>query len=69
MKISVIMASMNEELCVKQQIEEIKKYTPDDTEILLVDSSTDKTPEIAKSMGAKVIAQKPQGMVWHLKGL
>ena len=61
-KISVVMPSMNEEGAIGKMIEEIRKHSKDfDTEILLVDSSKDKTAEIARSMGARVIEQKPQG--------
>lgn len=61
MKLSVVMASMNEVKSIVHMIEEIRKYAPSDSEILLVDSSTDATPEIAQGMGAKVITQQPQG--------
>lgn len=61
-KISVVMASFNEEKAIGKMIEEIKKYTKEyDTEILVVDSSKDKTPEIAKKNGARVIWQEPKG--------
>jgi glycosyltransferase involved in cell wall biosynthesis len=39
-------------------VNDIKKYAPD-AEILIVDSSKDKTPEIAESLGVKVIRQFP----------
>jgi glycosyltransferase involved in cell wall biosynthesis len=40
---------------------DIKRYAPE-AEIIIVDSSADKTPEIAASMGAQVIRQfPPQG--------
>jgi glycosyltransferase involved in cell wall biosynthesis len=67
MKLSVVMASMNEVKSIVHMIEEIRKYAPDGTEILIVDSSTDATPNIAKSMGARVIAQSPQGHGMALK--
>lgn len=67
MKLTIVMASMNESACISQMIDEIRKYTPEDTEILLVDSSTDNTPEIALQMGAKVITQPPQGHGMALK--
>jgi len=61
-KLSVVMPSFNEEKAIAVMIEEIKKNTAAyDTEILLVDSSKDKTPEIAASLGAKVISQPPRG--------
>jgi glycosyltransferase involved in cell wall biosynthesis len=49
---------MNEEKAVGKVISDIKKLLPD-AEILIVDSSKDKTPEIAESLGAKVVRQFP----------
>lgn len=49
---------MNEEKAIRQVVEDIKKNAPG-SEILIVDSSKDKTPEIAASMGVKVIRQFP----------
>ena len=57
MKISFVMPTLNEERAVSVVINDIKKFAKDfETEIIIVDSSTDKTPEIARSLGAKVIA-------------
>ncbi len=56
--ISVVMITMNEEKAIGTVVEDIRKYVPD-AEILIVDSSKDKTPEIAESMGVKVIRQFP----------
>jgi len=67
MKLSVVMASKNESQSIVGMIEEIRKYSPEDTEIILVDSSTDDTPELARKLGAKVITQKPQGHGMALK--
>ena len=52
------MISMNEELAVSKVITEIQKNAPD-AEIILVDSSSDNTPDIAAKMGAHVIRQFP----------
>ena len=57
-KITVAMISMNEEKSVKKVIDDIKKNN-DRIEILIVDSSEDKTAEIALDNGAKVIKQMP----------
>lgn len=57
-KLSLVMISMNEEKAVAAVIQDIKSVVPD-AEILIVDSSTDKTAEIAESCGAKVIKQFP----------
>jgi len=62
MKLSVVMPSFNEEGAVGPMIEAVRKHSVGfETEILLVDSSRDRTPEIAKSMGARVICQPPRG--------
>jgi len=56
--ISVVMITMNEEKAVAKVIRDIKKVVPE-AEILLVDSSRDRTAEIAQEEGAKVIKQFP----------
>ena len=56
--VSVVMISMNEEGAVAKVINDIKLVVPG-AEILIVDSSTDKTAEIAEENGAKVIKQFP----------
>lgn len=59
--ISVVMITMNEELAIPKVVKDIKKVVPD-CEILIVDSSRDNTPEIARQLGVKVIRQfPPQG--------
>jgi glycosyltransferase involved in cell wall biosynthesis len=56
--VSVVMPSLNEERAIGIMIEEIKKYSAAfATEIIVVDSSTDRTPLIAQEMGARVIRQ------------
>jgi len=61
-KISVVMPSFNEEGAIGPMIEAVRKHTVDfDTEIVVVDSSSDRTPDIAASLGARVIRQKPRG--------
>jgi glycosyltransferase involved in cell wall biosynthesis len=61
-KLSVVMPTLNEEKAIGTMIEQIRKYAADyDTEIVVVDSSTDRTPEIARQMGAKVLTQPKQG--------
>lgn len=57
-KISLTMITLNEELSVKKVIEDIKNID-ERIEINIVDSSTDKTPEIARSLGANVFRQFP----------
>jgi glycosyltransferase involved in cell wall biosynthesis len=56
--ISVVMITMNEERSVDLVIDGIRQVMID-AEILIVDSSHDRTPEIAAAKGAKVIRQFP----------
>lgn len=56
--ISVVMISKNEEGAIETVIRDIRDAAPD-AEIVVVDSSDDRTPEIAESLGAKVLRQHP----------
>jgi 2-polyprenyl-3-methyl-5-hydroxy-6-metoxy-1,4-benzoquinol methylase len=59
MSLTVGMLTMDEEESVAAMIGEIRKVAPD-AKILCVDSSTrDRTPEIAQSLGARVLRQVP----------
>jgi glycosyltransferase involved in cell wall biosynthesis len=62
-KITVAMIAMNEEKDVGKVIADIQAATKGlDVEILVVDSSKDRTPEIAAAAGARVVRQfPPQG--------
>lgn len=61
MKLTVSMITMNEEGAVAKVIGDIRRVVPD-AEILLVDSSSDRTPEIAEALRCRVIRQfPPQG--------
>jgi len=58
-EISIVMISMNEEKAIKSVISGIQKYTPN-AEIVIIDSSSDKTAEIAKEfLNVKLIKQFP----------
>jgi glycosyltransferase involved in cell wall biosynthesis len=60
-KLTVSMITMNEEGAVGKVVGDIRRVAPD-AEILLVDSSKDRTAEIAESLGCRVIRQfPPQG--------
>ena len=70
--LSIVMPSMNEEetiqICIEKAQSIIKKYGIEG-EIIISDNSSDRTPEIAASMGAKVIGPiKGYGNA-YLKGL
>ena len=57
-RITVAMITMNEAEAVAKVIGDIRRAVPS-AEILIVDSSSDRTPEIARSLGARVIRQFP----------
>ncbi len=59
--IAVVMITLNEEKAVAKVIADIQELVPG-AEIVIVDLSRDRTPEIAAAMGATVIRQfPPQG--------
>ncbi len=63
-EVSVVIPSMNEEDTIGICIEKVKKVFKDyniDGEIIVADNSTDRTPEIAKSLGAKVVTPDKKG--------
>lgn len=59
MRSCVVMLTMNEEAAVARQVEEIRRQAGADIPIIIVNSSKDRTPEIAESMGVTVIRQFP----------
>jgi glycosyltransferase involved in cell wall biosynthesis len=62
MKLSIVMPTMNEEEAVPRVIRDALRHgSPWNPEILVVDSSSDRTPEIAVEAGARVIRQEPRG--------
>jgi len=70
--LSIVMPSMNEEetirICIEKAQSVFKKYDIEG-EIIVADNSSDRTAEIAESMGAKVIGPiKGYGNA-YLKGL
>ena len=55
------MITMNEERAVAKVIGDIRRVVPE-AEILIIDSSRDQTPQIAESLGCRVVRQfPPQG--------
>ncbi|HEX9160749.1 MAG TPA: glycosyltransferase family 2 protein [Thermoanaerobaculia bacterium] len=61
MKLTVAMITMNEEGAIAKVVDDIRRAAPD-AEILVVDSSRDRTAEIAEGLGCRVIRQfPPQG--------
>ncbi len=60
-KITVAMITLNEEEAIARVIGDIRTFVPD-AEILIVDSSNDRTADIAEKLGVRVIRQfPPQG--------
>ena len=61
MKLTVSMITMNEEGAIAKVVADIRRVAPG-AEVLVVDSSKDRTAEIAESLGCRVIKQfPPQG--------
>jgi glycosyltransferase involved in cell wall biosynthesis len=58
MKVTVSMITLNEERAVAKVVEDIRRVVPD-AEIFLVDSSRDRTAEIARELGCRVFKQFP----------
>jgi len=77
-EISVILPALNEELTISECIRKIQAVFRDNNlngEIIVADSSTDKTPEIARLLGARVITPEKAGYgnaylagLWEAKG-
>lgn len=59
--VSVVMGTYNEEEAVAKVVTDVFDVTDDEAEVVCVDGSTDRTPEIARDHGARVIEQEPQG--------
>lgn len=56
--LTVAMITMNEEKAIAKVVGDIRRQAPD-AEIFIVDSSKDRTPEIAESLGCRVARQFP----------
>jgi glycosyltransferase involved in cell wall biosynthesis len=63
---AVLIPTYNEELAIETVIKNILNNNPD-VKIFLADSSTDKTPEIAESLGATVIRTEKLGKGYSVK--
>lgn len=62
MNISVVIPAFNEEKRIAYTLKSVFNQTKPPFEVIVVDNnSTDKTAEIAQSMGAKVVVEKMQG--------
>jgi len=59
--VSVVMGTYNEEEAVGTVLSDIGRVTDGRAAVVCVDGSTDRTPEIAREHGARVIEQEPRG--------
>jgi len=59
--VSVVMGTYNEAEAVGTVLSDVESVTDGQAETVVVDSSEDRTPEIAAEHGARVIRQEPQG--------
>jgi len=59
--LAVVMGTYNEEDAIATVLKDIESVTDGRAEVVCVDGSSDRTPEIAREHGATVIEQEPQG--------
>ncbi len=59
--LAVVMGTYNEEEAIATVLEDVEEITDGKAEVVCVDGSSDRTPEIAREHGATVIEQEPQG--------
>jgi len=59
--VAVVMGTYNEEEAIATVIQDVEDVTDGKAEVICVDGSSDRTPEIAREHGATVIEQEPQG--------
>ena len=59
--VSVVMGTYDEEAAIGTVLTDVREVTGGAAEVVCVDGSSDRTPEIAREHGARVIEQEPQG--------
>jgi glycosyltransferase involved in cell wall biosynthesis len=59
--VAVVMGTYNEEAAIAKVLSDVERVTDGRAAVVCVDSSTDRTPEIARDHGATVIEQPPLG--------
>jgi glycosyltransferase involved in cell wall biosynthesis len=59
--VAVVMGTYNEEAAIGTVLEDIERVTDGRASVVCVDGSDDRTPEIAREHGARVVEQEPQG--------
>ena len=57
-RLSVVMVTLNEEAAIGKVVGELKRLVPE-AEIVVVDSSSDRTGEVAEQLGCRVVRQIP----------
>jgi len=59
--LAVVMGTYNEEAAIATVLKDVEEVTDGRAEVVCVDGSDDRTPEIAREHGARVIEQEPRG--------
>jgi glycosyltransferase involved in cell wall biosynthesis len=59
--VSVVMGTYNEEAAVGTVLSDVDRVTDGRAEVVCVDGSDDRTPDIAREHGARVVEQEPRG--------
>ncbi|WP_101296610.1 dolichyl-phosphate hexose transferase [Halegenticoccus soli] len=59
--VSVVMGTYDEEAAIGTVLDDIERATDGRAEVVCVDGSSDRTPEIARGRGARVVRQRPRG--------
>jgi glycosyltransferase involved in cell wall biosynthesis len=59
--VSVVMGTYNEEEAVGTVLSDVDRVTDGRAEVVCVDGSDDRTPDIAREHGARVVEQEPKG--------
>lgn len=67
--VSVVIPARNEEKYIANCITALKNNTIPPDEIIIVDSSSDSTPEIARRLGAKVVTAPPEMSLVEVRNL
>lgn len=62
--VSVVMLTLNEEGAIGKVVADVRRELPE-AEIIVVDSSTDRTPDIASEMGCVLVRQFPPAGYGH----
>ena len=59
--VSVVMGTYNEEAAIGTVLSDVERVTDGEAEVVCVDGSSDRTPEIAREHGTRVVEQEPRG--------